>query len=137
MAYNQININPLDLKPSTGVGVAIPFSTPGVFTTVYTTQEQLKYNIINYLLTSPGERVFVPNFGLGLRKQLFEQMSDQTAANLESAIRSGVEANFPTVTVVKVKVTPYYDENILNISFSYSVNSTGQEDEVSLNFQNG
>lgn len=137
MAYNQVNINPLDLRPSVGVGVAIPFSTPGVFRTVYTTQEQLKYNIINYLLTSPGERVFVPNFGLGLRKQLFEQMTEQSAATLESAIRSGVEANFPAVTVVKVKVTPYYDENILNVSFSYSVVNTGQEDQVSLNFQNG
>ena len=50
MAYQVKNINPLDIKLSTGIGVSIPFSSKSVFTTVYTTQEQLKYNIINYLL---------------------------------------------------------------------------------------
>jgi hypothetical protein len=57
MAYNLRNINVLDLKPSTGVGVAIPFSNRTAFTTVYTTKEQLKYNIINFLLTDKGERM--------------------------------------------------------------------------------
>jgi phage baseplate assembly protein W len=72
MAYQVRNINPLDLQPSTGIGVSIPFSSKSVFTTVYTTQEQLKYNIINYLLTNRKERVFVPNFGAGIRDLLFE-----------------------------------------------------------------
>jgi len=42
MAYVVGNINPLDLKPSTAIGVAIPFSVPNVFQPVYTTKEQLK-----------------------------------------------------------------------------------------------
>ena len=50
MAYNLRNINVLDLKPSTGVGVSLPFSNTTAFTTVYNTKDQLKYNIINYLL---------------------------------------------------------------------------------------
>jgi hypothetical protein len=49
MAYNLRNINVLDLRSSTGIGVALPFNAPGVFKTVYTTKEQLKYNIINFL----------------------------------------------------------------------------------------
>ena len=51
MAYNLVKISPLDLKPSTAIGVKIPFSKPSAFQSVYTTKEQLKYNIINYLLT--------------------------------------------------------------------------------------
>jgi hypothetical protein len=58
MAYNLRNINVLDLRPSVGVGVALPFNVPGVFKTIYTTKEQLKFNIINFLLTNKRERIF-------------------------------------------------------------------------------
>ena len=137
MAYQARNISPLDLKPSTAIGVAIPFSAPGVFTSVYTTQDQLKYNIINYLLTGRRERVFQPNFGAGLREQLFEQITDDSIATIESTIRTGVENNFPNVNVTQIQVTPAYDQNTINILFSYSIANTGQTDQISLNFENG
>ena len=66
MAYNPVQIPIVDLKPSTALGVAIPFESPSAFTSVYTTLEQTKYNIINYMLTNPGERPFNINFGAGL-----------------------------------------------------------------------
>ena len=137
MAYQPININPLDLKPSTAIGVSIPFSTPGVFSPVYTTQEQLKYNIINFLLTGRRERVFQPTFGAGLRELLFEQMTPDLAATVEATIRSGMERYFPNVVVTDMKVTPLYDENTITISFSYTVTNTNQTDQIVLNFENG
>ena len=75
MAYNVRNINVLDLRPSTGIGVSIPFSNPAVFETVYNTKDQTKYNLINFLLTDPRERIFNPSFGAGLRGKLFEQIT--------------------------------------------------------------
>ena len=137
MAYQARNISPLDLKPSTAIGVSIPFSAPNVFTSVYTTQDQLKYNIINFLLTGRKERVFQPNFGAGLREQLFEQITDDSVATLEALIRTGVEDNFNNVNVTQVQVTPSYDQNTINISFSYSILNTNQTDQISLNFENG
>jgi hypothetical protein len=50
MAYNEQIIPILDLRKSTALGVAIPFSAPTVFTSVYSTKEQTKYNLINFLL---------------------------------------------------------------------------------------
>jgi phage baseplate assembly protein W len=137
MAYQAVNINPLDLKPSTAIGVAIPFSAPNVFTSVYTTQEQLKYNIINYLLTNKGERLFQPNFGANIRNQLFEQITPEGADEVEGTIRAGVEAYFPTVVIQDLQVVPYSDTNSINISFTYSITNTGQSDQISLNFENG
>lgn len=137
MAYQARNISPLDLKPSTAIGVSIPFSTPNVFTSVYTTQDQLKYNIINYLLTGRRERVFQPTFGAGLREQLFEQITDDSATTLEALIRAGVEDNFPNVNVTQIQVIPTYDQNTINITFSYSISNTGQTDQITLNFENG
>ena len=48
MAYGVKQISPLDLKPSTAIGVGLPFSAPNVFSSVYTTKDQIKYNLINY-----------------------------------------------------------------------------------------
>lgn len=137
MAYQVRNINPLDLKPSIGIGVSIPFSTKSVFTTVYTTQEQLKYNIINYLLTGRKERVFNPNFGAGLRDLLFENITSRNIQDTELSIRSGLEINFPNINVSELFIKPEPDNNTIVINFSYVIINTGIEDEININFQNG
>jgi phage baseplate assembly protein W len=137
MAYQVRNINPLDLKPSIGIGVSIPFSTKSVFTTVYTTQEQLKYNIINYLLTGRKERVFNPNFGAGLRDLLFENITSRNIQDTELSIRSGLEINFPNINISELFIKPEPDNNTIVINFSYVIINTGIEDEININFQNG
>lgn len=137
MAYRVRNINPLDLKPSVGIGVAIPFSTPGVFQTVYTTQEQVKYNLINFILTDPGERVFDPNFGLGLRRKLFEQMTVSSIEDIQDSIISGIENYFVNVQVLNLTIKPYPDSNTIAINFSYRVVNTGVEDQIIINVENG
>jgi hypothetical protein len=88
MAYGLKKISPLDLKPSTAIGVALPFSAENVFSSVYTTKDQTKYNIINFLLTDPRERVFNPTFGAGLRSRLFEQIDQQTFDELKQSIQT-------------------------------------------------
>ena len=133
MAYGIKRINVLDLRPSTGVGVALPFSTPAVFQTVYSTKEQLKYNIINFLLTDNRERLYNPNFGANLRAQLFEQITNDTFDNLEILIRAGLERYFPNITVVTLTVSGDPNLNLMTIEFSYRINNTGESDNVTIN----
>lgn len=130
MAYDLKRINVLDLRPSTGIGVALPFDAPGVFRTVYTTREQLKYNIINYLLTNNRERLYNPNFGANIRAQLFEQINSGTFDNVELQLRVGLERYFPNITIVTLTVSGDPDRNIMRIEFSYRVNNTGESDNV-------
>ena len=137
MAYQVRNINPLDLRPSTGIGVSIPFSSKSVFNTVYTTQEQLKYNIINYLLTGRKERVFNPNFGAGIREFLFENIQSDNIENIEISIRSNLEINFPNINILELYITSNIDDNTFNIVFGYEIINTGIVDEININFQNG
>lgn len=137
MAYRQQRINPLDLKPSTGIGLKIPFSETYVFQSVYTTAEQVKYNIINYLLTGRRERVFEPTFGSGLQDLVFEAIDEQNLTGLEVYIKTTVENNFPNVEVTRVSVIPSQDINTITVTFTYNLRNTGQSDEVLLNFQNG
>ena len=133
MAYNIRNINVLDLRPSVGIGVALPFNTPAVFQTVYTTKEQLKYNLINFLLTDKRERIFNPNFGADIRRQLFEQITADTFDVLDTQIRAGVEQYFPNVVITDLVIGAEPDKNLLTIQFSYTIANTGESDNVILN----
>jgi phage baseplate assembly protein W len=136
MAYNARKISPLDLRPSTGVGVSIPFSTSNVFNTVYSTKDQTKYNLINFLLTDPRERPFNPNFGAGLRSFLFEQLGTNTSEDLQTMLISQIESNFPNVNIVNLTVTSDVNTGAINIEFSYNIRNTKESDEVLLTIQN-
>jgi hypothetical protein len=76
-----IRVNPLDLQKNIAIGVSLPFNTPGVFNSTYTTKDQIKSNLLNLLLTDIGERIMNPNFGTLLRRFLFEGITDN---NIES-----------------------------------------------------
>jgi hypothetical protein len=132
MAYNLRNINVLDLRPSTGIGVALPFSNPAVFETVYTTREQLKYNLINFLLTNKRERIFNPSFGADIRSKLFEQITQITTDDLDTQIRSGIEQYFPNVVITDLIISSDPNQNLITIQFSYTINNTGESDNVIL-----
>ena len=132
MAYNVRNINVLDLRPSTGIGVSLPFDNPAVFETVYTTKEQIKYNLINFLLTDPRERIFNPNFGAGIRNSLFEQITAETTDNLDALIRTGVESYFPNVVITALTFGADPNQNTLTINFSYTIKNTRESDNIIL-----
>jgi phage baseplate assembly protein W len=132
MAYNLKQINVLDLRPSIGVGVALPFNTPAVFQTVYTTKEQLKYNIINFLLTDKRERVFNPNFGANIRSKVFEQITVDTVDSLDSQIRTGIGQYFPNVVITSLTFGGNPDQNLLTIQFSYTISNTGESDNITI-----
>jgi phage baseplate assembly protein W len=136
MAYNLKQISPLDLKPSTAIGVKLPFQAANVFTSVYTTKEQIKYNLINFLLTDRNERPFNPNFGAGLRSYLFEQITSDSLDSLEASIRSKIEDNFPTVSIKTLTVTGDPNYSSINIRFSYTLINTNENDSVIITIQN-
>ena len=136
MAYNLRKIAPLDFKPSTGLGVKIPFSANNVFTTVYTSKEQLKYNIINYMLTDLGERPMNPNFGMGLRSRLFESITESTIEDLQQSIQTQIESTFPNVQIQTLQVLGQPDTNQINIKFSYTIKSSKETDGILLKIQN-
>lgn len=137
MAYNIKKISPLDLRPSTAIGVKIPFSAKSAFTSVYTTKDQTKYNLINFLLTDNRERVFNPNFGANLRAQLFEQIVDANLSDLEDSIKVKIEDGFPNVNIVKLKLYGNPNESTITLDFSYNLKNSNENDSVIIKIQNG
>jgi phage baseplate assembly protein W len=130
---NNLNGNK---RPSTGVGISLPFDGPTGINSTYTTQAAIKSNLLNYLLTDNRERIFNPNFGSGIRGMLFEQIDTSTAAELRSMITQEIATYFPNIIIEKLDVTPIEYLNTLQIYFRYSVALTNIEDEIQVTFQN-
>ena len=136
MAYNVVNISPLDLQPSKGIGIKVPFDGPTGLNITYTTKEAVKSNILNFFLTGKRERIMNPIFGAGIREQLFEQITNNTAENLEDIITFGLGDYFPQIQLINLNVNASPDQNLIQIYFSYSIKNTNMQDEITINFNN-
>lgn len=134
MATNLIRKSPLDNQPRKAIGVGIPFNAKGVFRLNYTTQDQIKSNLINFFLTNRGERVLNPTFGGNLRATIFEQLSENTINSLEDIIRESLSQYFPRVIVRDLQLTADTEYNTLNIVLTYAVSQTNIEDTINIDF---
>ena len=134
MAFRVSNIEPIDLQPRVAIGISLPFNGSTGFNSTYTTANQLRTNILSFLLTNKGERLYRPNFGANLRSLIFEQQTIFTIDQLSSIITSQVENQFPGVTVLDVNIDSQPDFNTINVSVSYGVANTNIQDQLTLAF---
>ena len=134
MAIEARNINPLDLRRSTGIGVSIPFSGVAVFNTTYTTDQAIKNNLINYLLTTAGERVFNPNFGASVQRLVFEALTEKRIQEFKSLIEEQIKREFPDIVTQNINLTSDPNSNTLYIAISYIVPRYQISDELTIEF---
>ena len=74
--------------------------------------DAVKSDIIQLLLTEPGERVMVPAFGTGFRRMIFEQADEATLQELRDRIIAAINRWENRVVV-----------NSLNVSFLDATNN--------------
>ena len=134
MAFGAIRQFPNDLRPRVGIGINLPFSEGTGFTSNFTTKESIKFNLINYFLTNPGERPGNPSFGGGLREFIFEQINEQSTDFLKEDIQTKISSEFPNVQVSELNITANPDQNEVIVNIFYFVQETNIEDEIILNF---
>ena len=124
--------NPIDLQPSRAVGFGFPLDGDAVFIPTFTTREQTKANLLNYLLTNRGERVFRPNFGSNLRSLLFENIIDAELEDLQNIIQEDIRRFFPNVTVKQIEFNNQPDRNEINFTLTYEIINLGVEDNLDI-----
>ena len=90
------------------VGIDLPIrrgdDLDGFFASTSTTIEAVKNNIRNLLQTEEGERFFQPNLGIGLRKLLFEHISNNNLITIQDNILDKLEFWLPFVEVRDIQV---------------------------------
>ena len=135
MAFGARQLFPNDLRPRVAIGVNLPFNGPGVVTPNYQTKEAIKNNIINYFLTNPGERPGNPRFGAGLRRYIFNQITNEDIDSIQQDIEQKISSNFPEITVNSIDVFGQEDFNIINIVITYNINNVKDKVEFTFNYQ--
>ena len=83
-------------------------------------------NIKMILLTSPGERIMNPAFGVGLRQYLFENNTTIIRGSnglppLRENILSQLSTFVPYISVLDLQINLSADSNRMNIKIKYSV----------------
>jgi len=107
--------------------------TGGVFNLNYTTEAQTSANIRNLVLTSPGERPYHLNFGVGVYELLFDNVSEDILETLEATIEEQVAYWLPHVRVTDVTATQApTNEHEVAISITYTVYANAAPAEVEI-----
>lgn len=85
-----------------GISPAVPLvydRTDGPYRLNKTLLEAIKQNFKNLILTSPGERVMLPDFGVGLNNYLFENMDGDVFDALVSRIKEQTSFYIPSINL--------------------------------------
>lgn len=119
-----------DRDSNVHIGIDLPIrnadNSEGFFATTKTTIGAVKNNIRNLMLTNAGERIMQPNFGMSLRKFLFEQISSDTILQIQTEIQEKISQFLPFVIVkdISVNMSEVQDRlgiNKLNINVVFSI----------------
>ena len=92
------------------------------FETVKSFGNLVKQNFKMLLLTDRGEWVMEPNYGVGLKKYLFENFDQSTFSRIETDILEQVSIYMPIVAIQEISFQPSDQfSNRLNIKIAYTI----------------
>jgi len=80
------------MKPNNGRHLAFPFriGADGRAVQVVTLEEHVRDELVQLILTNPSERPFLPEFGGGVRRLVFENIDETTGAMVKAVLTRAV-----------------------------------------------
>ena len=75
----------------------------------------------NIVSTTPGEKLFDPDFGSNIGEILFENIDEITAISIQEEIENSLENYEPRVELIDVNVRPDYDLHQFDVVISYRI----------------
>jgi len=87
-------------------------------------KQQINFYLKNLILTSPGENISDPNYGVGLRRFLFEQNLQSTRQQIAAEISDQISTYLPYLTVADIQVgatSLEIESNSMTIRIVYSL----------------
>jgi phage baseplate assembly protein W len=97
--------------------------------------DTIKQNLKMLLLTSPGERIMDSSFGVGLRKELFEQDTQALREKINARIVSQINKYLNYIQIEEINISPpnSNEENLMFINIRYSIPTLNTNDELNIN----
>ena len=99
----------------------------------------LKSDLMHLLLTTPGDRLYLPDFGTNLRKFIFEQNDNETYNGIKEEVQSVINKYIPNLkltelTINKPEVGEYNVDiehsAVVRIDYVYTEGALSQTDFV-------
>lgn len=90
-----------------GLSVALPLRIDpidGAYGLNRTLTQVAAQNLRMVILTSPGERIMFPDFGVGIRRYLFEQNTTSTLGVIRSRIEQQVSTYLPYIRILDLSI---------------------------------
>jgi phage baseplate assembly protein W len=79
----------------------------------------VKNDLLQLLLTRPGERVMMPNFGTELRATVFDQLDNVTIEMLRLDVSEAIAQYEPRISVRSIQFEPDFERHGLAIRIVY------------------
>ncbi len=102
--YGYSPVVPLKINKQDGIGLTKTY------------EEVAKQNLLMVVMTNPGERIMFPEFGVGLKRLLFEQSDTGIKADIIASIKSQANIYLPYIIindVMAVTIKPLYKAPII------------------------
>tara|TARA_R100000426_G_scaffold19771_1_gene17098 strand:+ start:11930 stop:12307 length:378 start_codon:yes stop_codon:yes gene_type:complete len=99
----------------------------GFYSLTKTLNDNIKQNVKNIMLTSPGERVMISDFGVGIRNFLFEIDSFENQNRISRRIREQFSEYLPFIEINSIEFSTN-NEMIIGVRLFYSVPSINFSD---------
>ena len=111
---------PLYIDPVDGIGLN------------KTLKQMTRQNLKMIILTSPGERIMHPKFGVGLRRYLFMNNTQRTLSDISRKIEEQVRTYLPSVRIRSIK---FLSENGEEMGSSFESSSSSNYVKLVLNYE--
>jgi len=101
--------------------------------------DQAKFELKNLILTSPGENLSDPNYGVGLRNYIFEMNTRSVAHEIRSSIQNQIRFYMPSINLVSVNVnrdSEMVDSYELGVSISFTGPRSTNIETLDINLSN-
>jgi phage baseplate assembly protein W len=113
------------------IAVRLPLTLDSAdgFGMLNTIRSVIKQNLKMLILTEPGERIMEPEFGVGMKRYLFQNFSDDVYSEIDSRIREQVAEYLPDVAIKRINfflIEP--DSNNIAFKLEYSIPSIAVTD---------
>jgi len=89
-------------------------------------KDQISFYLRCVLLTSPGENISDPGYGVGLRRFLFEQNITSTRESIRSSVSNQISRYLPYLDIQEIEVDALsadIDSNTMSLRITYYIPS--------------
>jgi len=84
-------------------------------------EKLIKNDLLQLLLTLPGERVMMPGFGTELRSTIFEQLDQVTIDILIVGVMGAIGQYEPRIKVNSLQISPDYERHGITVRLAFSL----------------